>query len=178
MTSNIAIRDNSTITDKRQKPMWDLTEMEPKRYPSATAFAKEKGIPLSTVYQTLNGYTHTCHRRVISYDENVAETQSKMVRQISTLNNKHSNAEKRVSELERELSEAKQKAALWDAYQKEQEEARKAEEKRTMMIAKAEAKLERRRRMVENIDDKLQLAVRRMMEAEKELADLKEGENK
>jgi len=81
------------------------------------------------------------------------------------------NTAERVSELER-------KAALWDAFQHEQEMKRKAEEERNATIAKVEAKLERRKRIAERIDAEYQNAVHRMMEAEKELAELKGDKSK
>lgn len=76
------------------------------------------------------------------------------------------------------LPELERKAALWDAFQHEQEMKRKAEEARNAAIAKLEAKLEHRKRIVERIDAECQNAVRRMMETEKELAELKGDKNK
>ena len=52
------------------------------------------------------------------------------------------------------------------------------EEERNATIAKVEAKLERRKRIVERIDTEYQNAVHRMMEAEKELAELKGDKSK
>lgn len=58
------------------------------------------------------------------------------------------------------------------------EAKRKAEEERNAAIAKLEAKLERRKRIVERVDAEYQNAVRRMMETEKELAELKGDKSK
>ena len=169
MTNSIAIRDNNTI-DNRRKPMWDLTEEKPRLYPGAVDFSKEKGIPLSSVYAALNGMTRTCHGRVISYDENVADTQSKMVEQIGTLRNKLSAREKKDADAEKKIDELKKKAALWDAYQAEQEAARKAEEKHQQAIAKATEKRDR-------LYNKYILAMELYEEAERELSALLEGGN-
>ena len=75
-------------------------------------------------------------------------------------------------------TELERKAAAWDKLITELKKEKEEKEKRQAAIAKAEAKLEQRKRIVERIDNSLQLAVRRMMEAEKELADLKGSEGK
>ena len=75
------------------------------------------------------------------------------------------------------LHELERKAALWDAFQLEQEKKRKAEEARNVAITKLKTKLERRKRIVERIDIELQAAVHRMIETEEELKKLKGDEN-
>lgn len=76
------------------------------------------------------------------------------------------NMAKKISELER-------KATLWDTYQREQEAKRKAEEERIkdaqFALERANEKLDRRKEIMECIDAQYQKAVRRMMEAEKEV---------
>lgn len=75
-------------------------------------------------------------------------------------------------------TELERKAAAWDKLMAELKKEKEEEKKRLAAVAKAEAKFEQRKRIVERIDNSLQLAVRRMMEAERELADLKGSEDK
>ncbi len=81
------------------------------------------------------------------------------------------NTAERVSELER-------KATLWDTYQREQEEKRKAEEERAAEIIKLERKLECQKQIVKEIDVEYQNAIHRMMETEKKLTELKGDDDK
>ena len=121
--------------------------------------AEHNGVSVTTMSNACNGRQKTCKGKRFCFVARAEENLDVMTDHIRSMSSERADLER--------------KAALWDAYQKEQEEARKAEEARQTAIAKAEAKLERRKRIVERIDDDLQLAVRRMMEAERELADLK-----
>ena len=73
-----------------------------------------------------------------SYEENVSETQYKLAT--------------RVSELESKQSELEHKAALWDAYQKEQEAVRKANEERELAREKTNKKLAQHERMLARVE--------------------------
>lgn len=75
-------------------------------------------------------------------------------------------------------AELERKAAAWDKLIAELEKENKEKEKRQAKIAKAEAKVEYCRRIVEGMDAKYQLAVSRLIEAEKKLAELKGDNNK
>lgn len=141
--------------NNRQKDIWCIETG--KHWRGAESCAKEIGVPVQWIWDACNPNTarKTCNGLHFSYAENVNEVQNRMASEISKRNEKQ--------------SELEQKAALWDAYMAEQEAIRKANETREQAIAKAKAKVERRQRVVENADAKLQLAVSRLLEAEREL---------
>lgn len=154
---NMTMRDPMIAkSDKRCKVVWCTDNGN--RWNSATECAKEMGVSITAIHNTLNGKYNTCKGLHFSYAENVTETQSKMAQRINTMTSN--------------LSELERKAALWDAYQKEQEVARKAEEERQQAIVKAKAKLERRERICGNAYNAYLLAEKRRAEAERELAEL------
>lgn len=142
--------------DRRRKPVYCIDNG--KRWESAVDCANEFGIHAQVIRDVCNGRHKTYKKLHFSYEENVSETQSKLAERVSTL-------ESNRSELER-------KAALWDAYEKEQECIRKAEEARQERITKAKAKLERRKRIEQSAQEKYQMAIARRQEAERELAEL------
>lgn len=157
-TNNMTMRDDLGVkVDKRLKGVWCVEES--RLYPSATEFAKEKKTHLTNVYRVLNSDNDrvTCKGFHISYEENVKKTQRMLANRIATMNSERS-----------EFDEMKKKAALWDAFQKEQEKARKAEEEHQTKIAKATEKRDR-------YYNKYIIAMGLYEEAEKELSALLEG---
>lgn len=159
-TNNMTMRDSMGMkVDKRIKAVWCVEESH--LYSSATEFAKAKGTCLTNAYRVLNSDDDrvTCKGFHISYEENVRKTQRMLANRIAAMNNERS-----------EFDEMKKKAALWDAYQKEQEAARKAEEDRQTKIAKATEKRDKRYQ-------KYILAMGLYEEAERELSALLEGGN-
>lgn len=147
---NMTMRDPMIAkSDKRCKVVWCTDNGN--RWNSATECAKEMGVSITAIHNALNGKYNTCKGLHFSYAENVTETQSKMAQRINTMTSN--------------LSELERKAALWDAYQREQETARKAEEKRQQAIAKATEKRDKRY-------NKYILAMEQYEQAERELAKL------
>lgn len=122
--------------DKRRKPVYCTDNG--KRWASATDCAHELGVHITAIYAVCNGKWQTCKGLHFSYEENVSETQSKLAG--------------RVSELESKQSELERKAALWDAYEKEQESIRKANEEREEALTKANKRLARHERMLERVE--------------------------
>lgn len=155
-TENMTMRDLPTFHDKRCKVVWCTDNG--KHWNSAVECAREMGVHVSSIMYACNGRLQTCKGLHFSYAENVTETQSKMAQRISTVTSN--------------LSELERKAALWDAYQAEQEAARKVEEERQRAIAKAKAKYVRREHICNNAYQKYMMAKERLAEAEKELAEL------
>lgn len=168
MNNSIIISNNATIkstgehTGGNCKPVICITDnMTFNSVTDAAEYYNAWAVQISNV---CTGKFRTFHGKRFCFLRDINQHLDEM------MDNNRNTAE-RVSELER-------KAALWDAFQHEQEKKRKAEEERNATIAKIETKLERRKRIVERIDAEYQNAVRRMMEAEKELAELKGDKSK
>ena len=154
---NMTMRDPMTDKiDKRCKVVWCTDNGQ--CWNSAVECAREMGVHVSSIMYACNGRIQTCKGLHFSYAENVTEVQSKMAQRISTVTTN--------------LSELERKAALWDAYQAEQEAIRKAEEERQQAITKAEAKVERCKRISDNAHQKALLADERLAKAEADLAEL------
>lgn len=166
--NNIIISNNATIkstgehTGSNYKPVVCITDNM--TFNSVTDAAEYYHTWTISISNVCTGKFRTFHGKRFCFLRDINQHLDEM------MDNSRNTAEK-VSELER-------KAALWDAFQHEQEMKRKVEEERNATIAKLEAKLERRKHIVERIDAEYQNAVRRMMEAEKELAELKGDKNK
>lgn len=155
-----------------------------KSWQSAKACSEELKIPYKYLVQHLNNVTPNCHKLHFCYEEDVTKCREMQSAQIAKSNDENEklrteNEKLRMkSDKERaEREELERKAALWDAYQKEQEAIRKAEEARQTEIAKVKARIERRKRMVERIDAEYQAAIRRIMEDEQKLAELEGSAN-
>ena len=127
-------------------------------YASATDAAEALGVSVISVSRCCLGKLKSCKGNRLSYLSHTSENVDELTARIRVLN-------ERIAALEAD-------AAIGRAVREEQEAARKAEEKHQAMIAKAKEKLERRKRICERIDAEYQAAVRRLMEAEKELRDL------
>lgn len=121
--------------------------------------AEHNGVSVTTMSNTCNGRQRTCKGKRFCFVSRAEENLDMMTDHIRSMSSERADLER--------------KAALWDAYQKEQEEARKAEEERNAAIAKAEAKLECRKRIAATAEEKYMLALKRLAETERELADLK-----
>lgn len=132
-------------------------------FDSVTELAEHLGVRPNTISSVLGNKSKTVHGYHVYLTKEVNEHMEEQQAY-------NRNAISKLPELER-------KAALWDAYEAEQNAIRKANEMREQAIAKARAKVERRTRIVNNADEKLQLAVRRLMEAESELAELEGNAN-
>lgn len=169
MTStNIIINERATIqsigehTNGNCEPVVCLTE--DKIFNSVTDTANHYDASISQISAVCNKKAKTCHKMRFCFLRDIDQHLDEI------MENNRRNTEK-ISDLER-------KAALWDAYQKEQEEARKAEEERQQAIAKVKAKIERRERIRHNAYQKYLMAEGRLAEAERELKDLEGGESK
>lgn len=141
--------------------------------------AERLGVSVHTVIDTLKGRRNTCpiwekdengNRRKVGYchlyEASDYESAMEMVMECGRKDSEElSRANARLAEMER-------KAALWDAYQAEQEAARKAEEEHQRAIVKAKAKLEHRERICGNAYNAYLIAEKRRSEAERELAEL------
>lgn len=124
-------------------------------YNSATDAAEKLGCSVDNVSSCCRGKSRLCKGKHLSYISHTSENVNALASHIRKISSNH--------------SELEQKAALWDAYQAEQEAIRKANETHELALAKAKAKVERRKRVVDNLDDKFQAAVSRLLEAEREL---------
>lgn len=156
-SNNIAMRDHlGHKIDKRYKRVWCTDNG--KSWPNAVRCAEEIGVHVQNIRFVCNGRQKTCKGMHFSYEENVAETQQKMAKTISEMSSKQ-------SELER-------KAALWDAYEAEQNSIRKAEEERATAIAKVKEKIERRDRIASRAYEDFLAKQQRLNDAKRELAEL------
>ena len=165
----INVNNNSTITEvlgnrtnRLCKPVINKTTGEV--YASATDAAEAIGVTVNCVSYCCLGKIKSCKGNHLSYLSRTSENVDELTAQIRILNAK--------------IAELEEDAAVGRAVREEQEAARKAEEERNAAIAKAEAKLERRRRIVAAAEEKYMLALQRFTDAEKELADLKGDDNK
>lgn len=132
-------------------------------YASATDAAEALGVSVHSVSVACLGGSKSCKGNKLEYLDRTSGNVNSLAAEIRRLH----------AENER----LKADAEIGRVIREEQEKKHKAEEERNATIAKLEAKLERRKRIVERIDANLQDAVRRMMETEKQLAELK-GEGK
>ena len=163
--------------DKRTKRVWCIETGEP--YDSVKVCAKSIGVHYQTLINHLNNKRKSVHGLHYCYEEDIAKYRDMSSAQIAKSNteNEKLRAEneklRAKSDKERaEREELERKAALWDAYQKEQEAIRKAEEERQQKVEKLKARIERRKRIADNLNTQYQAAIRRIMEDEKELAEL------
>lgn len=157
MTStNIIINERATIqsigehTNGNCDPVVCLTEN--KIFNSVTDAANYYDANISQISKVCNEKVKTCHKMRFCFLRDIDQHLNEI------MENNRRNTEK-ISDLER-------KAALWDAYQKEQEESRQ------QAIAKVKAKIERRERIRHNAYQKYLMAEGRLAEAERELKDL------
>ena len=162
MTStNIIINERATIqsigehTNGNCEPVVCLTE--DKIFNSVTDTANHYDASISQISAVCNKKAKTCHKMRFCFLRDIDQHLDEI------MENNRRNTEK-ISDLER-------KAALWDAYQKEQEERQQA-------IVKVKAKIERRERIRHNAYQKYLMAEDRLAEAERELKDLEGGESK
>lgn len=166
-STNMTMNDSlGHKVDKRCKKIWCVTEA--KLYNSVTEFADEHKINRGTVYDVINKKRNTCHGLKISYEEDVAKTQTIMASDID-----EKNAE--IAKLKAEMEAMKADAELGRKTRMEQEAARKAEEDRINAINKAKAKFERRQRMYSRKMDECKVCYERLMEAKQELEALGEA---
>lgn len=157
MTStNIIINERATIqsigehTNGNCEPVVCLTEN--KVFNSIVDTANYYDVSESQISKMCNGKVKTCHKMKFCFLRDIDQHLD------TIMENSRRNMEK-ISDLER-------KAALWDAYQKEQEETRQ------QAIVKVKAKIERRERIRHNAYQKYLMAEGRLAEAERELKDL------
>lgn len=163
MTStNIIINERATIqsigehTNGNCEPVVCLTE--DKIFNSVTDAANHYDASISQISAVCNKKAKTCHKMQFCFLRDIDQHLNEI------MENNRRNMEK-ISALER-------KAALWDAYQKKQEDARQ------QAIVKVKAKIERRERIRHNAYQKYLMAEGRLAEAERELKDLEGGESK
>ena len=156
MTStNIIINERATIqsigehTNGNCEPVVCLTE--DKIFNSVTDAANHYDASISQISAVCNKKAKTCHKMRFCFLRDIDQHLDEI------MENNRRNMEK-ISALER-------KAALWDAYQKQ-------EETRQQAIAKVKAKIERRERIRHNAYQKYLMAEGRLTEAERELKDL------
>ena len=156
MTStNIIINERATIqsigehTNGNCEPVVCLTE--DKIFNSVTDTANHYDASISQISAVCNKKAKTCHKMRFCFLRDIDQHLDEI------MENNRRNTEK-ISDLER-------KAALWDAYQKEQEERQQA-------IAKVKAKIARREQIRRNAYQKYLMAEGRLAEAERELKDL------
>ena len=159
MTStNIIINERATIqsigehTNGNCEPVVCLTE--DKIFNSVTDAANHYDASISQISAVCNKKAKTCHKMRFCFLRDIDQHLNEI------MENNRRNMEK--------ISALEQKAALWDAYQKEQEETRQ------QAIAKVKAKIERRERIRHNAYQKYLMAEGRLAEAEKELKDLED----
>lgn len=133
-------------------------------YASATDAAEMLGVDIRSVSLACLGKVKSCKGNRLEYLDRTSGNVSSLAAEIRRLY--------------AENEQLKADAKIGRAIREKQEAKRKAEEERNAAIAKLEAKLERRKRIVERVDAEYQNAVRRMMETEKELAELKGDKSK
>lgn len=117
--------------------------------------AEQMGVTQPVMSAHCLGKTRTCKGKHFTYVSHTSENINALTSRIRTL---HSAQE----ELER-------KAALWDAYEAEQNAIRKAEENRQQAIAKAKEKVARRQRIADRKEEEFKHALSRLHDAEREL---------
>ena len=132
-----------------------------KWWSSATVCAKELNVNVKMVYAVCEGKVKTCNGLELSYEENVTEVRNK---QSATIGKQDA----KIAELEAKLEAMQADAELGRKVRLEQEEARKAEEKRAKAIAKADEKIARRQRMYDRKMEEVKHAYSRLEEAKRE----------
>lgn len=181
--SNINISREANLTSNGTHEHWNcrpviIPELH-MVFNSRLDVVEKLGVARQTVIDTLKGRRNTCpiwendengNRRKVGYchlyEASDYESAMEMIMECGRKDSEElSKANARLDELER-------KAALWDAYQAEQEAARKAEEELQAAIAKAKVKRERREHIRNNAYQKYLMAEERLAEAERELAEL------
>lgn len=162
-TTTITISNPSSILgsgthngNNRNKPVLCIDTGEV--FVSVTDAAEHNNVNPVSMSCCLSGKTRTCNGKRFSFVSKANENLNTIAEQL------RSNST-RLAELER-------KAALYDAMQAEAEAERKAKAERDAIVAKKISTLARRKCIIERMDEKYQLAVRRYMETEKELHDL------
>ena len=141
---------------------------EGKRFTSVTDAAKYAGVSPQNMWNHLNGNHRTCKGHVYFYIDKRDESFDRVMNRLSEVN----------AEVERRKAD-EEDARKWREYQAEQEAIRKAEEKRIAderkaqemyeaNVQKAISKIQRRHKMCVRIEQQLNDARNRAMEAEKE----------
>ena len=134
------------------------------KYNSVMEAAKANGVKNSTMSVAINrGYV--CNGNQFMFEKDLHESTDKLCEQLAKANARVAIAENKLSEMD----EIRAKAKEYDKLMAEQEAIRKAEEKHQLAVAKAEQKVAQRTEICKQIEAKLQRAVARLMEAEKEL---------
>ena len=131
-------------------------------YASATDAAEILGCTIDAVSMCCRGKIKSCKGNELEYVKHASENVGSLTKVV-----RNKNAE--IEKLRAKIAEMEADAAIGRAIREEKEAIRKAEEEYAKALSKARAKVERRQRVVENADAKLQLAVSRLMEAEREL---------
>lgn len=124
-------------------------------YNSATDAAEAIGVTVWAMSTHCTGKTRSCKGKHFTYVSRTSENIDALTARIRALST--------------EQSELERKAALWDAYEAEQNAKRKAEEEHQQALEKANAKLERRRRVLANAEARVALARQRVHEAMEEI---------
>ena len=124
-------------------------------YASATDAAKALGVRINVVSDTCHGKTKSCKGNKLEYLDKTSGNVDSLTAEIRMLR----------AENER----LKADAEIGRAIREEKEKRTKVIKDARSALEKANEKLERRKRIVERIDAEYQNAVRRMMEAEKEV---------
>lgn len=139
-------------TNRAHKPVLCITTKE--KFASVTDAAEACGVAPSVISAVCNGRIKTCKGKEFCF---IADRDVNLDKILS--------ASKDYEELAR-------KAALWDAYQAEQEKKRKLAESLQQAVDKAQKTLELKKRIREEQEAKCQKANEREMEAEAKLAKL------
>ena len=142
------IKANGEHTKKNAKAVICIETGEV--YVSATDAAEKIGVHPSAVSLVCLGKSQTCKGKHYCYLSRVTENLDSIVTRL------------------RETAAVEEDAKRWQAYQAEQEEKRKAEEKRQAEIAKADAKVERCQTIRDRIAAQLAEAERNLMTAQME----------
>lgn len=152
-----------TRTHHSCKPVINRTTGE--MYASATDAAEALGVSVYTVSGCCTGKAKTCKGNKLEYVDHVSGNVNSLTAEIRILKAK--------------LAEMEEDAAVGRAIREEKEAIRKAEEKRLndieetkQALIKADEKIARRTRIVENAEAQYQLAVSRLMKAENEKKEL------
>lgn len=183
MTTRTSIKNtlvSTASTDKRMKRV-KCTDY-PKEWSSATACAEDLGVSLKMVYGALNGKYKTVKGIHICYEEDVAGMYNGMTDGLARANakaealnakNESLSAEKDALKAENNSmrAELERLRALEKQYNKEQ--AVKTAHKEA--IAKAEKRLERRQRIYDKDKARADYSLERLLNAQQELDDLKNG---
>lgn len=124
-------------------------------YNSATDAAEVNGVSVLSMSNCCLGKTRSCKGKHFAYVSRTSENIDALTARIRTMS--------------AEQSELERKAALWDAYEAEQNAIRKAEAERQQALDKAKEKVERRQRVYARLMEQAEIARQRMNEAREEL---------